>query len=247
MSPTESDPSGAQGGSAGAPRPALTGSDGRKWYIRKRADGRGYVPTLDPDGACRRMPADAEIIERLDGVVVAARRSPRRILELEAALVRQSLADPPSFAHACEVWGGTITIYANARDRAPFTESLDAEFAEGFAAALEEFFAKRYGRGVAHWFRTRRTGRGAQGPDGRDSTVKPGVARRGERYFPLLRFTLARRRERLFRVERVCFVGDRRWQALETLPLREAVEKYVPHLGRATFFDLLAPDAPPGP
>jgi hypothetical protein len=60
-----------------------------------------------------------------------------------------------------------------------------------------------------------------------------------------LRFRLVRRRERLFRVERVCFVGDRRWQALETLPLHEAADKYLPHLGRATLFEFFDTDAAP--
>jgi len=162
-------------------------------------------------------------------------------------LIRQKLADLPTFAHACEAWGGIITVYASARDRALFTESLDAEFADGFAAALEEFFAKRHGRELAEWFRARRTSRTDVSIAGNSPPVKPGTPRSGERYFPLLRFRLARRRERLFRIERVCFVGDRRWQALETLPLHEAADKYLPHLGRATFFDFFGTDTAPEP
>lgn len=237
MSPTESDDRAGHP----PPEPALIGRDGRAWYLRARPDGHGFTPTLDPAGAVTCPPEAVDVLERLDGVVVAARRAARVILELETALVRQTLADLPTFAHACEAWGNTIRIYANARDRALFTESVDAEFADGFAAALEEFFSKRYGRGLAEWFRARRTGRAADMPE-RPAVEKPGVARCGERYFPLMRFTLARRQGRLFRVERVCFAGDRRWQAMETLPLREALDKYVPHLGRTTLFDFFAPD-----
>jgi len=191
------------------------------------------------------LPKDAEILERLDGTVVAARRPAHCVRELETALIRQKLAALPTFAHACEAWGATITVYANARDRALFTESLDAEFADGFAAALEEFFAKRYGRELAEWIRARRTGRTDATIDVDAPRAKPGTARPGERYFPLLRFRLTGRRERKFRVERVCFAGDHRWKALETLPLHEAADKYLPHLGRASFFDFFGADTAP--
>lgn len=59
------------------------------------------------------------------------------------------------------------------------------------------------------------------------------------RFYPLLRFVLTDRRQRLFAVERVCFTGEASWIRLEVLPLSVAVMKYLPHLGRDSFFDLI--------
>jgi hypothetical protein len=44
---------------------------------------------------------------------------------------------------------------------------------------------------------------------------------------------------RRFAVERVCFSGDSGWMRLEVTALTAAMMKYLPHLGKDSFFDLL--------
>ena len=113
--------------------------------------------------------------------------------------------------------------YASAQDRKCFTESLDAEFADGFADALTDALAKKYPPELVAMFRARRRRHDAKRP----------------RFFPLLQFVVTDRTKRLFAVERVCFTGQSDWIRLETLPLSAAVMKYLPHLGRDSFFDLM--------
>ena len=133
------------------------------------------------------------------------------------------MADLRPFAYLLDIDGKTATVYASAEDRKCFLESLDAEFAEGFAEALHKALAKRYSPELVDIFRARRKERNARRP----------------RYYPLLRFVLVDARERRFSVERVCFSGQSDWIRLEVLPLSAAVMKYLPHLGRDSFFDLI--------
>lgn len=63
--------------------------------------------------------------------------------------------------------------------------------------------------------------------------------RQSMRFFPVLRFRLVDEDERLFLAERMTYSGDRGWWSLETLPLAEAVKRYVRHLGKESFFELM--------
>ena len=127
------------------------------------------------------------------------------------------------YAYELDVNGRSATVYASAQDRKCFADSLDAEFADGFADALTDALAKKYPPELVAMFRARRRRQDAKRP----------------RFFPLLRFVITERTKRLFAVERVCFTGQSDWIRLETLPLSAAVMKYLPHLGRNSFFDLM--------
>ena len=121
--------------------------------------------------------------------------------------------------------GPAITIHASAHDAKCFAESLDAEFSAGFAAALEDVFERKYGRELADYFRAARRRR-----DGK---------KKRPRYYPLLRFELHDPGKRLFQVKRIAFTGDEEWCPLEKLTLPAAILRFLPHLGRDSFFDLL--------
>jgi len=133
------------------------------------------------------------------------------------------LAQSRPYAYELDVNGSSATVYASAQDRKCFTESLDAEFAAGFADALTDALAKKYPAELVAMFRARRQRQDAKRP----------------RFFPLLRFVITDRTKRLFAVERVCFTGENDWIRLETLSVSAAVMKYLPHLGRDSFFDLM--------
>jgi len=203
-----------------------TSRDGQTYYphVVQRTDGRDiYVMRKRRDGALRLLPAGYEVRESIQGRVSVRRKRPRLISAAEERLLRSALAQSRPFAYELDVEGRSATVYASAQDRKCFAESLDAEFADGFADALTKTLAKRYPPELVAMFRARRRRQDAKRP----------------RFYPLLRFVIADRTKRLFAVERVCFTGESSWIRLEVLPLSAAVMKYLPHLGRDSFFDLM--------
>ena len=193
-------------------------------HIVRGTDGRTYhVMRKGAEGAAARLPKGFEVRENVHGQVAARRVRPKQIKRLEEQLLRIAMKNLRPFAYLLDIDGNAATVYASAEDRKCFLESLDAEFAEGFAEALTRALAKRYSRELVDMFRARRKEQNARRP----------------RYYPLLRFVLVDKRERRFAVERVCFTGESSWIRLEMLPLTAAVMKYLPHLGRDSFFDLI--------
>jgi hypothetical protein len=177
----------------------------------------------DRDGALAELPADLEVRENVHGQVSVRRKRPRHFSKLEKQLLESAMEQFRPFAYVLDIEGKAATVYASAEDRKCFLESLDAEFAEGFAEALNKALAKRYSPELVDMFRARRKEENAKRP----------------RFYPLLRFVLADKRERRFAVERVAFSGESSWIRLEVLSLPAALTKYLPHLGRQSFFDLI--------
>ena len=205
---------------------AYTNRRGETYYLHamRAKDGRKvHVMRKRPEGALASLPEGYEIRESLGGQVFVRRARPRRFAEAEEHLIRTALARLRPFAYKLDIEGRAATVYASSLDRKCFAESLDADFAEGFADALTKTLAKKYPPELVAMFRTRRGAPGDRRP----------------RYYPLLRFVIADRAKRLFAVERVCFTGDSGWLRLEVLPLSAALLKYLPHLGRDSFFDLI--------
>jgi hypothetical protein len=60
-------------------------------------------------------------------------------------------------------------------------------------------------------------------------------------YSPMMRFTLCDCDERLFYLERWCFLGsiDDWFQLTGPIPLPSLIEKYVRHLGKESFYELI--------
>ena len=205
---------------------SYTNKHGTVYYLHavRGTDGRTYhVMRASPKGATARLPQGFEVRENVHGQVTVRRIRPKQVTPLEERLLHTAMENLRPFAYLLDVDGKAATVYASAEDRKCFLESLDAEFAEGFADALNKALAKRYSPELVDMFRARRKERNAKRP----------------RYYPLLRFVIEDRRERRFAVERVCFSGESSWVRLEVLPLSAAVMKYLPHLGRDSFFDLI--------
>jgi hypothetical protein len=205
---------------------SFTNSRGRTYYLHKkrRRDGRLiYVLGTSATNALSALPASLEVRENVNGRVSIRRHCARQITESEAEMLHLALARLRPFAYRVDVDGRAATIYASAADRHCFSESIEADFAEGFSQALKTLLTKRYAPELIQMFRDRRQKpRGGQG-----------------RYYPVMRFVLSDKRQRLFSVERVCFTGESSWIRLEMLPLSAALMKYLPHLGKNSFFDLL--------
>ena len=203
-----------------------TDRDGQTYYPHavRRTDGREiYVMRKQRAGALKSLPDTHEVRESIHGGVSVRRKRPRLISTAEERLLRGALAQSRPLAYELDIEGRSATVYASSLDRKCFAESLDAEFADGFADALTKTLAKRYPPELVAMFRARQREQDAKRP----------------RFYPLLRFVLADRTKRLFAVERVCFTGESSWIRLEVLPLSAAAMKYLPHLGRDSFFDLI--------
>ena len=191
----------------------VCGTDGRTYYVMRRSAA----------GAAGQLPPGFEVHETVSGRVAVRRIRPPQLTTLERQLLRSAMEDLRPYAYLLDIDSKTATVYASAEDRQCFLKSLDAEFADGFAAALTKTLAPQYSLELVELFRARRKQQKARQP----------------RYYPLLRFVLAARHPRRFAVERVCFSGEDSWIRLEILPLAAAVMKYLPHLGKDSFFDLI--------
>jgi hypothetical protein len=78
------------------------------------------------------------------------------------------------------------------------------------------------------------------GSDQRTRAAKDEMVRKS-RYRPMMRFVLVDEENRLFHVERWCFLGGiDKWVFLDgPAALVELVDKYVKHLGKESFFELM--------
>jgi len=205
----------------------FTNRFGKTYFIRKKHGRapREYVATTSPHKALKKIPSGYEVREGINGHISICRIRPRHISIEEEQLVKAALSNVRPHAHRALVRDRAITIFASALDWKTYAETLDAEFATGFAAAVEETLARKFGRELANMFRAKR--------QARDSGEMP------RRYYPLLQFELADPSSRMFKVKRIYFSGEKDWLALETLSLPGALMKYLPHLGRDSFFSLL--------
>lgn len=207
---------------------SYTNACGDTYYVhavRLRNGCARHVTRRMLDGALPALPEGYEVHENACGQVSVRRQRKKLFTEAEEHLLRSQLNCLRPLAHRLDIEGRTATIYASAMDRKCFAESLDAEFANGFAEALTKTLAGTYSPELVALFRARRQENDARRP----------------RFYPLLRFVIEDRKERLFAVERVCFTGESGWLRLDVLPLSAAMLKYLPHLGRDSFFDVIDP------
>lgn len=66
------------------------------------------------------------------------------------------------------------------------------------------------------------------------------VLTRGMRYSPVLRFVLADEQARVFSVERMTYRGEGGWSwPLDQGPLADLAERFLSHLGKDSFYELL--------
>lgn len=199
---------------------------GDTYYLHVLRRGRGprkYVMRKRAAGAVGCLPEGYEVRENIRGQVSVRRIRPRYFAQEEEHLLASQLKRLRPFAYRLDITGRTATVYASALDRKCFAESLDAEFANGFADALTKTLAGQYSPDLIALFKARRKDQNARRP----------------RFYPLLRLVLVDDDARRFAVERVCFTGDSGWMRLEILPLSAAMMRYLPHLGKDSFFNLL--------
>lgn len=207
-------------------RNSHTNRYGETFFVHARPTraGKRYFMGKRKLGSLAALPVGYEIHEDVNGKVSVLLSRRRAITEFEEEAVHAALRKIRRSCYKANVRERYITIYASAGDCRSHANSLDADFTEGFATALENLFARKYGEDLAKFFREKRKAR--EGPS-------------RSQYYPLLRFALSNKRLRRFSIQRIYFTGDSDWLHLEEMSLPSAVMKYVPHLGKNSFFDLL--------
>jgi hypothetical protein len=140
-----------------------TNALGREYYVHRVqcVDGRArYVMRVSAEGALAKLPPTHEVRENVHGRVTVRRERLPKITPLEQRLLRTALEGKRPLAYRLDVDGRAATVYASADDRKCFLESLDAEFAEGFADALSKMLSQRYPQELVQMFRDRQKDRG---------------------------------------------------------------------------------------
>jgi len=200
---------------------------GDAYYIHKLRHGDSFTTTYimrkEGKGGLPRLPRGYEIRENVHGQVSIRFARKPVLLPQEIQLVRESILRRHAAGYELQADGPAITIFASSQDRRCMAECLDSTFAEGFESALAEKLPGKFTPEVRALFRKKRQARNVH----------------RHKFYPLLRFVLVASRERVFRIERVCFTGKGAWLQLDTLALPMALMKYVSRLGDDSLFELL--------
>lgn len=202
-------------------------------YYLHRHTGRGgkprYTLKRSAEGALDELPAGYEVTENVNGQVSVRRARPRQITKEEEARVRAALDQHQLSQYPLEVKDDQITIFEPDRDPGAIAEQLTplAGMPAGLAEQLEAQVRKELGDATVDEYLQQH---------------KQGVREQLEQtthYAPVLRFGLIDKQRRLFVVARMTYRGDGGWHQLDCMELTEAVARYLPHLGKESFFDLV--------
>jgi hypothetical protein len=205
---------------------------GVSYYLHGRPGRDGttrYTLKRTKEGALAELPAGYEVVESVNGQASVRRTRVRHISPEEEAIVRYGLKRHDLSDYRLEIKGLDITVFEPDRDPAAIAaefnplEMMPAEISERVKAMVRERFGEE---AVDQYIRERQRALREQ-------------VERTVRYSPVLRFKLVDRKNRVFEVARMTYRGEGGWHALDVLPLGTAVAKYVKHLGRDTFFELI--------
>jgi hypothetical protein len=180
-------------------------------------------------GALADLPPGYEVLENVNGQASVCRARPRQISAEEEAAVRSGLAQNGLDAYRLEVKDGQITIFEPDRDPAAIASEFNPlhMMPAGIGKRVEAMVRERFGdAAMAQYLREHEERLRQQ----LESTTC---------YAPVLRFRLVDRKRRWYEVARMTYRGEGGWHALASLPLGTAVKKYVKHLGRDSFFELI--------
>jgi len=209
-----------------------TNRKGTTYYLHCRANRGGsprYTLNRNKEGALAELPPGLEVVENVNGQVSARQIRPRQITDAEEAIVRSGLVKHGLDAYRIEVKNGDLTIFAPGMDSAEVAAKLHPfkGLPAGIGAALEASVREQLGdAAVEEYLRDR------------ESKVRKNLEKI-MRYEPVLRFRLASRKTRLFDVARVTYRGQNGWHLLDEATIASGVKRYVPHLGKESFFELV--------
>ncbi len=195
---------------------------------RTKAGKVRYTLKRSADGAMSDLPAGYEALENVNGQASVRKARPRQIAPLEEKLAQAARKSHGLGRYRIEVKGRHITVFEPDRDVDEIAELLSPFGTLGeLGRQLESAMRKQLGDAVI---------------DGYVQHKKEESRRWLEEtthYSPVLRFHLQDAERRTFAVERMTWMDEGGWWHLSTLPLPEALETYLPHVGKESFFDLM--------
>jgi len=207
---------------------------GVAYFLRlKRTQPVRYAMTArSAKGALAELPAGYEIVETPNGVVSIHGIKPRLITEEEEETVKKQLLARKLERYRVEVKGLNIFIH---EPHGPDDVSL--EVFRPFSDELSKLAIARIRR--------------EDGDQVADAVIesiqlkwedddKKRLCEQMTNYSPVLRFHLSNRIARLFVVARIDYDhGAQDWLELDELPLQKALPRYLRHLGKDRFYELI--------
>ncbi len=209
-----------------------TNRKGIIYYVHARPGRAGamrYTLKRSKEGALSELPAGHEVVENVNGQPSVRRVRAHEITAEEEAEVRSNLVQRRLAAYRFEIKDAQITIFEPDRD----LQEMAGEFSPfvvmpaGIGDRVKAMLGQRFGGAAVERYVRERQER-----------LREALAR-AVRYAPVMRFRLVDRKRRLFEVARMTYRGEGGWHVLDVLPLAAATRRYVKHLGRDSFFELV--------
>lgn len=210
---------------------SYTNRKGATYYLHATTTKKGtvrYAMSRSEDGAIDELPEEYEVAENPNGRVSVRLAKPRLILPEEEALVKSALDGFGMKYCRIGIKGKEITVFEPEGDidDAAFSFTYFDTYPAIISEPLEKVARETFGDDVINNFIQE------------DQEKRRSMIEKFAYVHPILRFTLQDKKKRLFTVFRVTLLDASGWQCLSTLPLAKAVNKYIPHLGKDSLFDL---------
>ncbi len=193
-----------------------TNRKGRKYYLcqgfTKKGKPRYYFSREQKDNPIDEIPTGYEITESVNGIVSLSKACPKLLRDSEVNTVRTAIEKhPEGRKYRVDIKSKEITIYEQV---GPDMRELAVMLSEGlgFPGVIPEDFNERLER--EHNIYTQ--------------------------YTPVMRFKLSDEKKRLFRAERMCYLGSiDDWIDIEYgKTIKELSDDIIPALGTDEFYEL---------
>lgn len=210
---------------------SYTNRKGVTYHLHGHADRAGktrYTLKRDAEGALAELPSGYEVVESVNARASVRRIRPRKITAEEEGMARSSLARHGPDAYRIEVKDEHITVFQPDRDPEEIAEVYDPlDVPAGIRDVFENALRQKLGDQVVDEYVQRRK------REFRDRVAQT------VGYSPVMRFSLVDKRRREFTAARMTYSGYGGWRKLRTMGLPEALERYIPHLGKESFYELV--------
>jgi uncharacterized protein (DUF1778 family) len=200
------------------------------YYLHERTARGGrtvYVMTRSSDGALEQLPPGMEIVENVNAQVSIRIRRPRNITAEEEALVRKALTKLNLNDYRLEIKDREIIV---CEPRCHNEAAIDA---------MHNCFHSDPIIAMA-WQKAREVVGDQRVDEYLQQQREEALAalNRDQDYEPVLKLTLSRQPGRCFTMERMKYTGEGGWRFVNVVTLEEAVCKYLPTLGKESFFEM---------
>ena len=195
-------------------------------HLRTTRGGRTvYVMTRSSEGALEQLPPGMEIVENVNAQVSIRVHRTRNISAEEEALVLKALTKLKLERYRLEIKDREIIVCEPRYDCEATLNAVHDCLGSDLIIemALQQVRSLVGDEHVDEYLKQRRE----------EARV---ALQRDQDYEPVLKFTVSRQPGRRFTVERAKYSGEGGWFFVGVVTLEEAVNKYLPHVGKESFF-----------